>query len=130
MNFHTLKCWPPYFREVRDDLKLLEIRQNDRDYQDGDLLALLEYLPTDEELDRYAHAGAPMAFDVERTRHAIENDPDLRELGRGYSSEIELVLARHVLREAPGLAPGYVAISIQRVVLAAPDVGEDGPGPN
>lgn len=130
MKFHALKCWPPYFRQVRDDLKCLEVRQNDRDYQDGDVLVLQEYLPTDEELDRYAHAGAPMAFNVEPTRRTLAEDPYYQGMDRGYSSEVELVLARHVLREAPGLAEGYVAISLQRVVLAAPDVGEDGPGPN
>lgn len=127
MNVHALKCWPPYFQQVRDDLKCLEIRQNDRDYQDGDLLVLREYLPTDSELEGYSSAVLPNSFDVEKTRQAIA---DLVDMDRGFTGDVELALARHVLREAPGLAPGYVAISLQRVVLAAPDVGEDGPGPN
>lgn len=120
MNVHALKCWPPYFQQVRDDLKCLEVRRNDRDYRDGDLLVLQEYLPTDREL-----ADAP--FDATEARRAVA---ELKEMDRGYTGEVELALAQHVLRQAPGMEVGYVAISLHRVVLTIPDAGEDGPGPH
>lgn len=120
MKFHTLKAWPPYFREVRDDLKLLEIRSNDRDYREGDVLVLQEYLPTDDELH-----GAP--FDSTRTQEAIL---ELEGMDRGFTGDVEICIAQAITWEAPGLEPGYVAISLRRCVLAAPEAGEDGPGPN
>jgi hypothetical protein len=125
MNVHALKCWPPYFGWVRDDLKCLEVRLNDRDYREGDLLVLQEYLPTDEELQA-------ASFNTLEADQAARDVANLRGMGAGagFTGQVELALARHVLKDAPGLAPGYVAISLQRVVLAAPDAGEDGPGPN
>lgn len=40
---HALKQAPEYFEAVLDGRKTFEVRQNDRDYREGDLLALNEY---------------------------------------------------------------------------------------
>ncbi|MBO0962511.1 DUF3850 domain-containing protein [Neobacillus sp. MM2021_6] len=40
---HDLKILPEYFSAVREGLKTFEIRKNDRDYQVGDTVELLEY---------------------------------------------------------------------------------------
>lgn len=50
MKYHELKCWPLYFNAIIRDLKLFEIRKNDRDFKVGDILRLMEYHP---ELQQY-----------------------------------------------------------------------------
>jgi len=45
MKTHNLKTWPQYFERVLDGSKTFEVRNNDRDFQTGDILILLEYDP-------------------------------------------------------------------------------------
>lgn len=45
LTIHELKCWPQYFDLTYRGLKWFEYRQNDRDYQVGDVLHLKEYDP-------------------------------------------------------------------------------------
>ena len=45
---HALKIHPEYFAEVLTGKKTFEVRENDRDYKTGDLLALNEYDPEKE----------------------------------------------------------------------------------
>lgn len=45
MRYHVLKTWPPYFRQTQLGQKTFELRKNDRDYKEGDLLILREYMP-------------------------------------------------------------------------------------
>jgi hypothetical protein len=45
MKTHRLKTWPLYFAAVADGSKTFEIRADDRDYQVGDILELLEWEP-------------------------------------------------------------------------------------
>lgn len=40
---HALKTLPEYFEAVISGTKLFEVRKNDRNYREGDLLALNEY---------------------------------------------------------------------------------------
>lgn len=45
---HTLKCWPAYFQQTWDNMKLFELRRNDRPpgFFVGDKLILREWEPT------------------------------------------------------------------------------------
>jgi len=43
---HCLKIWPKQFEAVRINQKRFEIRVNDRDFKEGDLLVLEEWDPT------------------------------------------------------------------------------------
>lgn len=47
---HNLKIWSKYFEEVALGLKKVEIRKNDRDFKQGDLLNLMEYHPMEQKL--------------------------------------------------------------------------------
>jgi len=51
---HDLKIWPEFFDAVCDGRKRAELRKNDRDYQDGDILNLREWDPRAE---RYTGRG-------------------------------------------------------------------------
>lgn len=42
---HVLKTHPEHFKDVQSDIKKVEIRIDDRNYQVGDHLVLLEFLP-------------------------------------------------------------------------------------
>lgn len=42
---HRLKTWPEHFRNLRDGFKTFEVRENDRDFREGDVLALQEWDP-------------------------------------------------------------------------------------
>jgi collagenase-like PrtC family protease len=43
MKHHKLKCWPDYFDAVVTGEKKVELRKDDRNYQVGDILDLVEY---------------------------------------------------------------------------------------
>ena len=42
---HELKCWPDYFRAIVRGDKTFEVRRDDRGFQKGDILHLVEYDP-------------------------------------------------------------------------------------
>lgn len=48
MKTHELKTWPEYYNAVVDGEKTFEVRKDDRDYQVGDKLMLLEWDPVKE----------------------------------------------------------------------------------
>jgi 1-acyl-sn-glycerol-3-phosphate acyltransferase len=42
-NKHELKVWPKFFKPLWKGTKNFEVRRNDRNYQVGDMLVLLEW---------------------------------------------------------------------------------------
>lgn len=48
MKTHELKTWPEYFVEVFNGNKTFEIRKDDRGFEVGDILVLLEWSPKTE----------------------------------------------------------------------------------
>lgn len=52
---HTLKTLPEYFIEVWNGKKKFEVRKNDRDFQVGDILKLIEYDPQTENSTGFIH---------------------------------------------------------------------------
>lgn len=58
MPNHTLKTDPEPFQAVLDLKKTFEIRLNDRDFHEGDILRLIETKYTGEEMK----AGAPLIY--------------------------------------------------------------------
>jgi hypothetical protein len=42
---HQLKTWPVFFQAIREGRKTFEIRENDRGFQVGDTVELIEYDP-------------------------------------------------------------------------------------
>ena len=49
MKTHELKTWPVFYKSIIDGTKTFEVRQNDRDFQLGDILLLREYDPDAEQ---------------------------------------------------------------------------------
>lgn len=45
MTTHELKTWPMHFTNVYTGIKRVELRLDDRDYQQGDVLVLKEWDP-------------------------------------------------------------------------------------
>ena len=45
IHVHKLKTWPTYFYAVTAGTKTFEIRKNDRDFKEGDVLILQCYDP-------------------------------------------------------------------------------------
>lgn len=56
MKVHELKVWPEYFHSLLNGTKAFEVRKNDRDFQEGDILILREYDPI---VDEYC-VGEPL----------------------------------------------------------------------
>ncbi|MHC5674671.1 ASCH/PUA domain-containing protein [Nostoc sp.] len=46
MSTHNLKTWMPFYQDVIEGCKTFELRKNDRDYQVGDILNLIEVDPS------------------------------------------------------------------------------------
>lgn len=58
-QMHEIKTINPYFSDMWDGKKPFEIRLNDRDYNEGDVLWSREYNPTDN-----TYSGREMLCDV------------------------------------------------------------------
>lgn len=45
---HILKIWPEFYQEVVNGNETSQIRKDDRNYQNGDELSLMEYMPKED----------------------------------------------------------------------------------
>lgn len=99
---HRLKCWPQFYAKVRTNEKRYEIRKDDRDFQVGDYLDLSEWDPH--------HADFPGPGDA-----MVMGAHTGRSLMRRVS---------YLMRDFPGLAPGYVLMSIAPIEDAPAASGE------
>jgi ParB family chromosome partitioning protein len=86
---HQLKCERQYFEAVAAGRKTFEVRQNDRDYQEGDFLALNEIT-------------------------AGEDTP----AGYVYTGRSCLVQVDYILEDEQYLQPGYVCMAIKPCAIA------------
>jgi hypothetical protein len=46
VTLHEVKCWPEFFGPIRHGSKTFEVRDNDRNYQQGDTILLRVFDPT------------------------------------------------------------------------------------
>ena len=51
IKVHELKTWEKYFDQVADLQKTFEARENDRDFQEGDILVLRKFNPVLQQYD-------------------------------------------------------------------------------
>lgn len=82
---HALKILPKHFKDIKDGVKTFEIRKNDRDFVEGDVLALNEWTP-----DTETYTGRFMFARINKIYHYPEYLKDgyiVIELGgfEGYS---------------------------------------------
>jgi len=59
---HRLKSWPVNFRDVLTGRKRFEVRRDDRGFQPGDVVELLEFDPFDEHGRHGIEAGAARGY--------------------------------------------------------------------
>jgi hypothetical protein len=59
MKIHRLKTWPSYFKDIISGDKNFEVRKDDRNFQKGEGLVLMEFDPMEE-----AYTGRSMAFEI------------------------------------------------------------------
>ena len=121
MKIHELKIWPNYFEEEKD----WEIRNNDRDFEPGDILVLREYYPTDEELAGLSDEAREEVRDAQRiSLELIEEDRRLpgRPKGEGplpgpgdFSDICHVRKILAVWTELPGVLPGYVVLDTREL---------------
>ena len=100
MKTHMLKCWPEYFKQVKAGTKTFGIRENDRDYQVGDVLYLQEFEPCDKCLGRRKAIG--------RTTPCSECGGN----GGKYTLDAHAATVYAVFSDLPGLKHGYVILDL------------------
>lgn len=69
MEHHELKCRPEYFSRIVSGQKTFEVRKNDRNYQVGDYVSLIEYSPVSDKAPTI-HRWDSMASSQSRTYEA------------------------------------------------------------
>lgn len=87
---HTLKTWPAYFAAIERGDKLFEVRRDDRGFQKGDVLNLVEYDP--------------------------QPDPTMPTRARGATGNAMQVEVTYVLTGGQfGIEPGHVVMGIRHL---------------
>jgi len=122
-RIHTLKIVPPYFVDVCAGVKTFEIRNNDRDFLEGDVLDLREYLPDQDAftgrsiMKRVAYVYRGSAGGLAPGHVALA----LRNVGRGAAPEAEneeLRLALEEIRLAYARVAGHRGTAYDRLSAA------------
>jgi len=67
MKVHELKTWPEYMPRIASGIKTFEMRKNDRDFQQGDLLILRCWSP---ELKKFL-----LGTIVARVTYVLKDEP-------------------------------------------------------
>jgi Domain of unknown function (DUF3850) len=98
---HRLKSWPESFRAILAGRKRFEIRRDDRNFQPGDIVELLQWdpVPDDDE--------TPRGFTGERAMFFVgyvERSPAIPAGWCGF----ELITAREINRVALAMSSGVV----------------------
>ncbi|MFY8187526.1 MAG: DUF3850 domain-containing protein [Flavobacterium sp.] len=71
MNTHHLKVWPEFFRELVLGIKKVEIRRNDRNFKERDILVLQEWNPNSKKFTGFTV--------VRKIDHLMSNLPGLEQ---------------------------------------------------
>ena len=58
-RYHQLKTWPIFFNRMGDGQKTYELRKNDRDFQVGDIIILMEWAPESSE-----YTGEELRYEI------------------------------------------------------------------
>lgn len=100
---HNLKCWPKPFQAMVDDLKPWEFRKDDRGYEVGDTLHLMEWVP--------------------------EGDPVCCvEFAEEYTGRTLDVVVMHIVRGPEfGIPAGFCVMSVLRADLVELGLTSNGP---
>lgn len=62
---HKLKTWPQFFQAIEDGLKPFDVRKNDRGFNAGDVLHLVEYDPRGGHgIEAHKYTGRAMRVNV------------------------------------------------------------------
>lgn len=89
MTTHTLKTGEPYFSAIASGAKTFEIRRNDRGYQRGDHLVLIDVDGCDCGNDTCGSRRPPIRKYVS---YVFAGDPSLRDLGGILAGHVVLAL--------------------------------------
>lgn len=102
MKVHELKTWPIQFAAVQERRKAFEVRRNDRDFQERDIVVLREFVPAEmlkgpNDDSDYAH----------RYRHMVEP---------GYTGATEGPFRIGYVTTCGALPDGWCGFSLIRLV--------------
>jgi len=91
MRVHQLKTWPEPFQAVLDGRKRHEYRVDDREFEVGDHLRLVEWNP------------------------GLTDDGELDAGVRGYTGRETMVVVTYLSKGAFAIPTGYVVMSVELV---------------
>lgn len=95
---HELKCQPPYFEAVAEGRKTVEIRKDDRQFANGDILDLREFV---------SHGA--MTMEPWTWPRAYQSESG------HYTGKSCRVVVTHILRDPRFFAEEYVALSVRLI---------------
>lgn len=100
MTTHRLKTEQPYFDAIAGRQKTFEVRRNDRAFQTGDTLVLLEFAP---EKCRLGHGQHELTPGEEKRCPAYTGKRQARRVTYVYSGDPRF----------GGIEPGYVVLGLE-----------------